>query len=293
MLKSALSLLLAGAALTISACASTPAPRVDASGLYARPAGSAPATSNATPYSRALFCLAEQARQAHRASPVIAVGRIADYTGKQEDNMGGPKLTQGGSLMAISALAKSGANIVERVDVQVPEMELRYANNKLIGDQDATAPGAYRPVRAGQYLGSDYVITGGITELNYNIRSGSLEAGVGGGGKDSARAVLGGRSYVMNIGVDLRLVDTRTMRVVDVVSYQKQIHGREVGGGGFAFMGSRVIDISAGQGELEPLQLGVRSLIERATVEFMARLYGLSPEPCLAYSGDPLAPGAF
>jgi len=292
MLRPALTALMAGAALALSACASTPAPKVDADGLYARPAGSAPATSNQTPYSRALFCISEQARSARRASPVIAVGRIVDYTGKQEDNMGGPKLTQGGSLMAISALAKAGAEIVERVDVQVPEMELRYANNKLIGDADATQPGAYRPVRAGQYLGSDYVITGGITELNYNIRSSSLEAGVGGGGKESARAVLGGRSYVMNVGVDLRLVDTRTMRVVDVVSYQKQIYGREVGGGGFAFMGSRVIDISAGQGELEPLQLGVRSLIERATVEFMGRLYGLSPDPCLRYSGDPLAPGA-
>lgn len=292
MTRSALPLLLAAATLALSACASTVPPRADAGGLYARPAADAPATSNQTPYSRTLFCLGEQARGARRTSPVIAVGRIADYTGKQEDNMGGPKLTQGGSLMAISALAKAGAEIVERVDVQVPEMELRYANNKLIGDADATQPGAYRPVRAGQYLGSDYVITGGITELNYNIRSSSLEAGVGGGGKDSARAVLGGRSYVMNVGVDLRLVDTRTMRVIDVVSYQKQIYGREVGGGGFAFMGSRVIDISAGQGELEPLQLGVRSLIERATVEFMARLYGLSPDPCLGYSGDPLAPGA-
>jgi curli biogenesis system outer membrane secretion channel CsgG len=291
MTRPSLTALLTGVALALSACASTPAPRPDSAGLYARPAGSAPATSNATPYSRALFCIGEQARLARRPSPVIAVGRVADYTGKQEDNMGGPKLTQGGSLMAISALAKAGAEIVERVDVQVPEMELRYANNKLIGD-DPVPAGAYRPVRPGQYLGSDYVIVGGITELNYNIRSASAEAGVGGGGKEAARAVLGGRSYVMNIGVDLRLVDTRTMRVVDVVSYQKQIYGREVGGGGFAFMGSRVIDISAGQGELEPLQLGVRSLIERATVEFMARLYGLSPDPCLAYSGDPLAPGA-
>jgi curli production assembly/transport component CsgG/holdfast attachment protein HfaB len=93
----------------------------------------------------------------------------------------------------------------------------------------------------------------------------------------------------MNVGVDLRLVDTRTMRVVDVVSYQKQILGREVGGGGFSFLGSNVIDISAGNGELEPLQLGVRSLIERASVEFMGNLYGLSPDPCLAMVNDPLA----
>jgi curli biogenesis system outer membrane secretion channel CsgG len=273
---------------TVAACASSPGPAVGPSGLYARPIGSAPATSNATPYSRALFCIGEQARRSGRPSPVIAVGRISDYTGKQEDNVGGPKLTQGGSLMAISALAKAGADIVERFDTSVPEMELRFANNKLIGDA-AGPPSGYRPIRQGQYLGSDYVLTGGITELNYNIRSTAAEAGVGGADAKSGRLVIGGKSYVMNVGVDLRLVDTRTMRVVDVVSYQKQILGREVGGGGFSFLGSNVIDISAGNGELEPLQLGVRSLIERASVEFMGNLYGLSPDPCLAMVNDPLA----
>ena len=279
--------LLALAGLT--ACASAPTTSPGAAGLYARPVGGAPATSNGTPYSAALNCLAVQARQGQRRSPVIGVGRISDYTGKQEDNMGGPKLTQGGSLMAITALAKAGAEIVERFDTSVPEMELRFANDKLIGDATAPQPGAYRPIRAGQYLGSDYVLTGGITELNYNIRSSALEVGVGGSGTDSARLVAGGKTYVMNIAIDLRLVDTRTMRVVDVISYQKQIIGREVGGGGFSFLGSNVIDISAGRGELEPLQLGVRSLIERATVEFMANLYGLSPDPCLKMVGDPLA----
>jgi curli production assembly/transport component CsgG/holdfast attachment protein HfaB len=273
---------------TVAACASSPEPAVGPTGLYARPIGSAPATSNATPYSRALFCIGEQARRTGRPSPVIAVGRITDYTGKQEEGMGGPKLTQGGSLMAISALAQAGADIVERFDTSVPEMELRFANNKLIGDA-AGSPSGYRPIRQGQYLGSDYVLTGGITELNYNIRSTAAEVGVGGGDAKSGRLVIGGKSYVMNVGVDLRLVDTRTMRVVDVVSYQKQILGREVGGGGFSFLGSNVIDISAGSGELEPLQLGVRSLIERATVEFMGNLYGLSPDPCLAMVNDPLA----
>lgn len=271
----------------LAACATT-TPKPDAAGLYARPVGSAPATANGTPYSAALYCLAQQARAGSRPSPVVAVGRIADYTGKQEDNMGGPMLTQGGSLMAITALAKAGAQIVERFDPSVPEMELRYANDKLIGDAGAPA-GAYRPVHAGQYLGSDYVITGGITELNYNIRSTALEASVGGSSSDDARAVVGGKSYVMNIGMDLRLIDTRTMRVVDVISYQKQIIGREIGGGGFSFLGSNVIDVSAGRGELEPLQLGVRSLVERATLEFMSNLYGLSPDPCLRAGGDPLS----
>ncbi len=276
------------ATLGLTACASTPPP-VNSAGLYAKPIGTAPATPNATPYSQGLYCLASQARASGRRSPVIAVGRIVDYTGKQEENMGGPRLTQGGSLMAISALAKSGAEMVERFDTSVPELELRFANNKLISDGLAPQAGAYRPILPGQFAGSDFVLTGGITELNYNITSSSLEASAGGSSASAAKAVAGGKSYVMNIGIDLRLVDTRTMRIVDVISYQKQIIGREVGIGAFSFLGSNVFDLSAGRGELEPLQLGVRTLIERATLEFMANLYGLPLEGCLNPAADPIA----
>ena len=42
----------------------------------------------------------------------------------------------------------------------------------------------------------------------------------------------------MNIGIDLRLVDTSTLEVVDVISYQKQIIGREVSAGVFDFLGT-------------------------------------------------------
>ena len=63
----------------------------------------------------------------------MAVGRISDYTGTVSSD-GGRQITGGASLMANSALAKAGARIVERYDTSVSELELRYANNKLIGD---------------------------------------------------------------------------------------------------------------------------------------------------------------
>jgi len=93
----------------------------------------------------------------------------------------------------------------------------------------------------------------------------------------------------MNIGLDLRLVDTRTLQVVDVISYQKQIVGRQVGVGLFDVLNGNVFNISAGEGGLEPIQLGVRSVIERAVLEMMANLYGApGPNVCLQH-GDPLA----
>ena len=228
--------LAAGASTLLSACVS---PVAGPGGNYTQPIGDAPVTPNPTPYSAALVCLSQYAQHYGVRAPRIAVGRIADYTGKAEDN-GGREVTQGASLMAISALAKAGAPLVERYDTSVSELELKYANNKLISDtpeaqgaQSPDAPQAYRKIMAGQVPGSDFYLVGGITELNYNIRSSGIDAQ---GGKQDATKGTGiatGQLYVMNVALDLRLVETKTMEVVDVVSYQKQIVGRQVGLGLF------------------------------------------------------------
>src|SRR5690606_15099774 len=149
-------------------------------GTYATPIGNAPVTANPTPYSAALVCLADYARRYDLPSPRLAVGRIADYTGTVSAD-GGRQITGGASLQAISALAKAGARLVERYDTSVSEMELRYANNRLIGDP---GPGGaddveYRRILAGSVPGSDFYIVGGITEVNYNIRSGGFDMAAG------------------------------------------------------------------------------------------------------------------
>ncbi len=278
-----------GASVALAGCIS---PVAGPGGNYASPIGDAPVTANPTPYSAALVCLSEYAQHYGVRAPRIAVGRIADYTGKAEDN-GGREVTQGASLMAISALAKAGAPLVERYDTSVSELELKYANNKLISDQPdgPGGPAPFRKIMAGQVPGSDFYLVGGITELNYNIRSSGIN---GQGGKQDATqgtGLLTGQLYVMNVALDLRLVETKTMEVVDVVSYQKQIYGRQVGAGLFKFFGSNVIDISAGEGGLEPIQLAVRAMIERATVEMMSNLYGApGPQACVDPNNDPMGP---
>ena len=85
--------------MALSACVS---PVAGPGGNYAHPIGDAPVTANPTPYSAALVCLSEYARAHHLNSPRIAVGQIADYTGKEESDGSGRKLTQGASLMAMS-----------------------------------------------------------------------------------------------------------------------------------------------------------------------------------------------
>jgi curli biogenesis system outer membrane secretion channel CsgG len=282
--------LLAGTAMiavTLSGCVS--APGVNSAGNYKTPIGRAPVTSNATAYSDALVCLGEYARARRLASPRLAVGRISDYTGKVSLE-GGREITQGASLMAMTALAKAGARQVERFDTSVGELELKYANNKLITDDQVanpTKPADYRKIMAGQVAGSDFFIVGGITELNYNIRSGGFDALAGETASTGIKGMAYNRTYVMNVALDLRLVDTRTLEVVDVISYQKQVVGREVKAGVFDIWNGNIFDLSGGAGALEPMQLAVRAMIERSALEFMANLYGASgPQVCLDPQND-------
>lgn len=281
MKKAKLLLATLAGALALTGCATT-ARTGGSDGLYAQPIGGAPVTANPTPYSEALVCLASYARANNLVSPRIAVGRLSDYTGRASLE-GGAAVTQGASLMAISAFAKAGIRLVERFDTSVSELELRYANNQLIGDEN----GEQRQIYAASLPGSDFHLVGGITELNYNIRSGGVDI-LGGDRIDSdPTGVFNRRTWVMNIGLDLRLNDTRTMETVDVISYQKQIIGREISAGIFAFWDEAVVDISAGGRSLEPVQLAVRSVIERAVLEISAQLYGVDPSAACHYS-DPI-----
>ena len=268
----------AASALALSACVS---PVAGPGGLYAKPIGTAPVTANPTPYTESLSCMGQYARVNQIAPPRIAVGRILDYTGKV-DIEGGRRVTQGASLMAISAFAKSGARLVERFDTSVSELELKYANNKLISDAEDEA---FRAIQAGSIPGSDFYLVGGITELNYNIRSSGLEAFAGDTSPGDPKGNAGFRLFVINVGLDLRLVDTQSLEVIDVISYQKQIIGREVSAGYFDFFSGVLFDIGGGERAQEPIQLAIRSVVERAVLEMSANLYGApGPEVCGALS---------
>jgi curli biogenesis system outer membrane secretion channel CsgG len=274
-------------AIALTGCVS---PAADSVGRYTAPIGDAPVIANETPYSAALRCFSSYtARRPLR----IAVGQIADYTGKMESDNSGKKLTQGAALMAMSALSKAGVPLVERFDTSVAEMELKYANNKLITDDKQTdQPGDYRKILAGSIPGSDYYLVGGITELNFNIRSVGANADGGGSGTDALKGTAGATMYVMNVGLDLRLVNTDTLEVVDVISYQKQIIGRQEQLGAFDFLGQTFFDASAGESALEPIQLAVRSVTERAVLEMISRLYKTPGNSCasgLGTAADPLA----
>ena len=267
---------IAALALTSAACATTEAAPLNTSvngnsGQAPLVTGTRP-TFNTSPMDPATQCFAQATRL--RETPLrIAVGQIRDYTGKfsNEASEGGFRITQGGSLMVMTALGKlEGIEQVERFDMEIASNEANLVRGQLIQDQvidpNTGAPVSLRNLTAGQYYGSDYYIVGGITEVNYAIRTGGAELGI-------SLFEAGRRYYVMNVAADLRLVDTRTLRVVDTVSVQKQIVGSEVRAGVFRFFGDYLIDFNAGTKDQEPMQLGVRAALEYGTMELLSPLY--------------------
>lgn len=224
----------------------------------------------------------------------FAVGKIEDYTGQNIDS-DRPIVTKGAALMAISALGKLGLRQVERFDTSVTELELKYAGQKLLGPgQPERAPTAdvpsqpavpYAQVPAGVVRASDFTIVGGVTELDFNVYSTAFDLRAGPFGRQD-------RLFAISVGVDLRLVDTDTLAVVETVSLRKQVYGREYQNAayfGVPFLGDLQVDGSNRERVQEPIQRSVRLVVERAIIDLVADLYRIDASRCLALA-DQSAP---
>lgn len=248
-----------------------------------------PVTDNTTPLEGSFQCMAQKIRESGHKKLRIAVGTIKDYTGKFSEAEGGNPITQGGSLMVMSALGKLGDSVrmQERFDTQVTELELRYLDRRYLGDgavhevrgkTGSSQKVPWKPYYGGTIIESDYFIVGGITELNYNVHSGGIEATVDGiGGK--------GRVFTVNVAVDLRIVDTSSLEVIKTVSLQKQITGYEVGANVFSFFKNTLVDVNAGLKSQEPLQLGVRTTLELGVLELVGAVTGIDEKPLVNFDG--------
>lgn len=244
---------------------------------------------NITPMEPVLACFADRIAATGRAPLVVGVGDVKDYTGKYTINEGNA-ITQGGALMVYSALGKMGGavQIAERFDPVIAERELAYADRRQLGDGKSHAlagPNGGQDVPWLPYFGgsinkSDYFILGGITELNYNINSGGADVAVN-------QVGVKARTFSQSVGVDLRIVDTRTLMIVKTVSLTKQYSGYEVGLNIFRFFGSKLYDIDIGAKGEEPVQMGVRAALEEGVLRLVAAVTKVDQQPCMT-----LRPGA-
>lgn len=277
----------ASMALALSACSTIMGPGVDTQrlgkGEVPIPIGPA-VRDNRTPMEAALACFGDQLIAKGGAHPVIAVGDVKDYTGKYSISEGNA-ITQGGSLMVYSALGKIGGtlSIAERFDPVIAERELGYTDRRQLGDGNVYEVNGSKvpwvPYFGGSITKSDYYIVGGITELNYNIRSGGAEFSVNNIGPKA-------RVYTQSVSIDLRIVNSRSLVVVKTISLTKQFSGYEVGANVFRFFGTDLFDINIGAKGQEPLQLGVRTALEEATMRLIAAVAEVDPTLCMAQRID-------
>ena len=216
-----------------------------------RPTLGLPVTNNDTPYSQ---CLRELSSFKGTNLPVFAIGEVADKTGQVDRSNNAAVITQGITEMVISAFYKTRrVALVERFDLRIPLAESRMVQQKLAVKPAQTSA----PIRA-----SNFVVMGALTELNYNIVSEGARLAISGIGG-------GARTVVINVGLDIRVVNSQSFDVVHVSSLQKQIFGYEVEANVFRFFGTTLVEFDAGRVQNEPLQLGVRSVAEMAVYQIM------------------------
>ncbi|MGB0920468.1 MAG: CsgG/HfaB family protein [Alphaproteobacteria bacterium] len=248
-------------------------------------------TENTTPLENSFACVGERITASGEPPLSIAVGNVRDYTGKFSEADGGNSITQGGSLMVISALGKlNGAvRIFERFDTQVADLELAYLSKRYLGDglehritdKGRTRVVPWKPYMGGTILESDYFIVGGITELNYNIQTGGAELEIDQMGPK-------GRIYTVNVAADLRIVNTRTLEIVRTSTLQKQVVGYEVGFEIFEFFSDTLVDLNIGKKSQEPMQLAVRATLEQGVIELIGHVSGIDPVTCINFQKEDL-----
>ena len=248
-------------------------------------------TRNTTPLEPSFQCMGSALRHRLPQKLKIGVGQVRDYTGKFSELDGGSAITQGGSLMTISALGKlkGAVRVFERFDTTVAEWELNSLGKRYLGDERIHAINnngdvqqvPWKPYTGGTVVETDYFIVGGITELNYTVTSGGVRAEINQIGPSV-------RSFVANVAVDLRLIDTKSLEVRETVSLQKQVIGREVSLSVFEFFDDVLVDIEVGGKHLEPLQLAVRTTLEQAVLELLAPMAGVDPTTCIDYRPEHL-----
>ena len=172
--------------------------------------------------------------------------------------------------MVMSALYKTGkAHLVERFDLRIPLAEVK------LSEQNRLSRSVTEFGEGGRLPGTDFIIVGALTELNYNIVTGGAGLrvmGIGGGA----------RMAVLNVALDLRVINSKNFAVAYVSSLQKQIYGYEVDADVFRFFGDTLVDFQAGHVRNEPLQLGVRAVSEMAVYQIMTDFLKLPRDPSCA-----------
>lgn len=223
--------------------------------------------ANSTPHDEALVCLSKTP-EVRNSGIMLAVHTITDQTNKFNSEEGS-FVPRDVAAMLITALQKAGMKQVNRTNTVVTEWEIARAKEQLLGDGGTATVGnqtvEFRPVTKGSIRGSDYVIDGALTQLDFNTYSGGAEVTIGGMG-------AGARQFALTTAADIRVTNTQSTRIVRAGSYAKQAIGTEVFASVFRFFANEMFDVKIGDKSQEGLHAGVRWLMAEAAYDIVTSL---------------------
>ncbi|PRY94772.1 Curli production assembly/transport component CsgG [Hasllibacter halocynthiae] len=224
----------------------------------------------ATPADAALACLS-RSPEVRRDGTVFAVHQIGDLTQKIAVDETGGYVPRDVAGMLVTALSRAGVSQVNRINTTVTEFEIARAREQILGDggpvfvEGEQLP--YRPLERGALRGSDVVIDGSITQLDFNTYSSGGQISLFGAG-------AGRRTFALTVGADVRVTDTRSTELVMAQAYSKQAVGVEVFGSVFRFFDDELFDVNIGRESQEGLHAGLRWMLAEAAYDIVARVTG-------------------
>lgn len=182
----------------------------------------------------------------------IAVSRFTDRTAK---GWWTGQIGDGMAEMLATALFNSNRFIVLE----------RQTLKDVLAEQDLGASGRIRKETAapiGQIEGAELLITGAVTE--FEPGSSGIGGGIGGGSRSIVGGILAGIKRA-HIAIDIRVIDTRTSRLVAVTS----VEGKATDIGGLIGLAGGKLGGGLGGWHKQPIEKALRVAIG-AAVDFIA-----------------------
>lgn len=274
------------AALALSACVAKIGENVDIT-------HGPPAADIKTPYETKLACLKSEMMTQNKAPRFVAVGEIADRTGRsqylEEETL--PVTAGAGDMLSSALVQYQIAYLAERLDTRILQFELNQAQKRILGDGEKTtiqtAEGPkqvdYRAIPVGSLQGSEMYIVGSISSLDW-LSSAGGDVSIAGIGPRARQ----GRALV---GIDLRVIDTTSGMVMAARSMNRQLVFEEAGFGIARVFGSgggaTLVNLDIGGQRSVPLNYSLRSMLHLAAFELFAQVYAIDVTNCREDTTEP------
>ena len=229
--------------------------------------------TNDTLYTEGLKCVGRLIEESGQAGKITAgVGKIDDKTGKEYDTSA--KLTQAAPDMALNALGQLGAvDLIGITDVSgLAQVNTSKCDLNQVGTTGSIA-----------CLGSQFFLTGAISEFNKDIRNRSW-------GFTFFRKLLdtgmSSEDSVINVAMDLRLVASsgkilrNSNKELLMVSLQNNIVTRSMDGSLFRTWTDLGAGVNFALKTNDPQHLAIREIIERGTLILIGKLFEVDWQQC-------------